>query len=93
MGYKVLLHDNAVRALNNLDGISKERIKKGLKVLETDPYRNRPGADIKKLKGTKGREDAYRLRIGDYRAVYGVADSTVRVTRLQHRGEGYDWLN
>ena len=93
MAYKVLLHDAVVRALNNLDAITKERIKKGLRVLESDPYRKRPGADIKKLKGTKGRQDAYRLRIGDYRAIYDVSDSTVKVTRLQHRGEGYDWLN
>jgi len=41
------------------------------------------------LKGTKGREDLYRLRIGDYRAVYAVEGDAVLVTEIFLRGKGY----
>jgi mRNA interferase RelE/StbE len=54
------------------DADTRDRIKLALRNLENDPFRNRPKADIKKLEGTKGRESLYRLRIGDYRAVYAV---------------------
>ena len=30
------------------------------------------GADIAVLRGTKGREDLSRLRVGDYRVIYAV---------------------
>ena len=95
MTYKVLLYEDAVKMLNSIPPPAKERITKGLKVLEDNPYFNRPGADIKKLKGTKGRQEAYRLRIGDYRAIYDVSESekVVRVTRIIHRSEDYNWLD
>ncbi len=91
MKFKVLLHDAVVKALNKLDNATKERIKKSLEVLENNPYINKPGADIKKLAGTKGRREAYRLRIGDYRAIYFVFDNEIRVTDLIHRSEDY-WM-
>jgi mRNA interferase RelE/StbE len=47
----------------------KARIIKGLRVLQENPYEARPGADIVRLRGTRGRQDLFRLRIGDYRAV------------------------
>jgi len=41
------------------------------------------------LEGTKGREDLYKLRIGDYRAVYAVEGTMVWVTEIFLRGKGY----
>jgi mRNA-degrading endonuclease RelE of RelBE toxin-antitoxin system len=38
----------------------------------------------------KGRQDLYRLPIGDYRAIYAIEDKVVYVTDLFHRGKGYD---
>jgi len=48
--------------------------------LETNPHPD--GKHIKKLKGYK---DLYRLRIGDYRAVFEWKSNTVTVVRLLTR--------
>ncbi len=89
MGYDIKVHPGAVKFLRELDADTKGRIKLALRNLENDPFRSRPKADIKKLEGTKGRGDLYRLRIGDYRAVYAVEGNTVWVTEIFLRGKGY----
>jgi mRNA interferase RelE/StbE len=89
MGYNIRVHPDAVKFLRELDADTRDRIKLALRNLENDPFRNRPKADIKKLEGTKGRENLYRLRIGDYRAVYAVEGNTVWVTEIFLRGKGY----
>ncbi|MCI4326559.1 MAG: type II toxin-antitoxin system RelE/ParE family toxin [Thermoplasmata archaeon] len=48
--------------------------------------------DVKRLKGTRGREDLFRLRVGDYRVLFARSRGEIRVTRILHRSEGYDWL-
>ncbi len=92
MAFDIRLHPNAVKFLKGLDEDTRSRIKSALRNLEDDPFKKRPKADIKKLKGTKGREDLYRLRIGDYRATYAVEESTVWVTEIFIKGRGYRWL-
>ena len=89
MSYDIRVHPGAVKFLRELDADTRDRIKLELRNLENDPFRNRPKADIKKLEGTKGRENLYRLRIGDYRAVYAVEGNTVWVTEIFLRGKGY----
>ena len=59
--------------------------------LDDDPFRRRSGSDIKKLV-TPDESSLYRLRIGDYRAIYFVADHEVKVTEIIHRSKGYKWL-
>lgn len=89
MGYDIRVHPGVVKFLRALDADTKDRIKLALKNLENNPFRNRPKADIKKLGSTKGRENLYRLRIGEYRAVYAVEGNTVWVTEIFLRGKGY----
>lgn len=50
-------------------------------------YRNPRPADSRKL---KGRDDAWRIRVGDYRVVYVIDDSekTVTVFRASHGARG-----
>jgi mRNA-degrading endonuclease RelE of RelBE toxin-antitoxin system len=48
--------------------------------------------DLKRLRGTRGRIDLLRLRVGDYRVVFAMTEAEIRVTRIIHRSEGYDWL-
>ncbi len=55
--------------------------------LEEDPFRPRPTADIRVLEGTDPKK--YRLRIGNYRAVYAVVGSEVKVLEVFARGRGY----
>jgi mRNA interferase RelE/StbE len=92
MGFKIRLHPDAVKFLLDLNTETKERLKSGIKLLETDPFKSRPHADIKKLKGTKKREDLYRLRVGDYRVIYAVEDDTIFVLEIIPREKGYGWL-
>ncbi len=89
MGYDIRVHPSAVKFLRGLDADTKDRIKLALGNLENDPFRSRSTADIKNLEGTKGRENLYRLRIGDYRAVYAVEGNTVWVTEIFLRRKGY----
>lgn len=92
MSFDIRLHPDAIKFLKGLDEGTRSRIKSALRNLEDDPFKKRPKADIKKLIGTKGREDLYRLRIGDYRAIYAIEGNTVWVTEIFLRGKGYGGL-
>ena len=83
----VLVSQTASRQLNALPANERRRLVKGLRALEEDALRPRPGADIKKLEGTE--PPKYRLRVGDWRAVYAVSDKEVRVLEIFRRGRGY----
>jgi len=89
MRYKVMLHQKAVKFLDDLDGKTRGRIKRSIRQLQEDPIRSRPGADIKKLVGTKGRQDLFRLRVGDFRVIYAVEGDAIWVTEIFSRGKGY----
>ena len=67
------------------------RIKNALMNLQEDPFRSRPGANIKKLHVSID-PPLFRLRTGNYRAIYFVIDNEVKVTEIIHRSKGYKWL-
>jgi mRNA interferase RelE/StbE len=92
MNFEVKVHRKAQAFLDKLPTAISDRIKCGLKELEEDPFTPRPKADIRKMSGTQDRDHAYRIRIGDYRAVYGIEDKLVLVTIIFHRGKGYQEL-
>ena len=35
----------------------------------------------------------YGLRIGNYRAIYAIEDTDVKITKLIPPGKGYEWLD
>lgn len=84
MAYTVELSNRAKRDLAALSPQVQTRIVKALRKLEANP---RP-AGIEKL---KGEDNAYRLRVGDYRVLYEVHDKIllVLVVRVGHRREVY----
>jgi mRNA interferase RelE/StbE len=88
--YKVLLSETARAQLKRLPNKLQKRIKKALSELGTDPYKPRPKCDIKKIKGPK--RYYYRLRIGNYRAIYVVDDKKVKVAKILPRSKAYDWI-
>ena len=77
--------------LNLLDMKRKERIKDALSNLEQDPFHSRSGADIRKLRFPLD-PPLFRLRIGNYRAIYFVIEREVKVTEIIHRSKDYSWL-
>jgi mRNA interferase RelE/StbE len=89
--YEVFLSRVALRFIERLDKKSGERIKNGLACLAENPFHPRPGADIRQLSGYSN-PAFYRLRIGDWRAIYAVDGRKVMVTEIMTRGRGYEWL-
>ncbi|WP_262849454.1 type II toxin-antitoxin system RelE family toxin [Mumia quercus] len=82
--YRVELTGAAAKQIRRLDPAAQRRVLAALTRLEVDP---RP-AGVKKLTGF---DDAWRIRIGDYRVLYEISDKTVLVTvfRVAHRREAY----
>ncbi len=89
--YEVLLSQTALRQLREMPDREQERVKRALALLEEDPFRPRPKADIKRLKGPE--RDYYRQRIGNHRAIYVVEGERVLVAKILPRSKAYEWLD
>ena len=87
MTYRVTLSETAVRQLRKLPAESRKRIVKCMRLLEEDPFRPRSKADILPIGDTEPRK--YRLRVREYRALYTVAGSEVKVIEVFARGREY----
>ena len=78
--FEVVFTEKAHKDLSGLPEHEIDQILSSCLRLETDP---RPdGKHVKKLKGYK---DLYRLRIGDYRALFECKGNVVTVVRLLTR--------
>jgi len=87
MTFRVKLSETAARQLRKLPSNQRNRIVRGLRVLEENPFRPRPRADVRPIEGTDPRK--YRIRIGEYRAVYAVVGRDVKILEVFTRGRGY----
>jgi len=87
MTFRVTLSETTARQLRKLPSDQRNRIVRGLRVLEEDPFRPRPKADIRPIEGTDPKK--YRIRIGEYRAVYAVIGRDVKILEVFTRGRGY----
>ena len=81
MSFTVMLSPDAQKYLDSLDKKRIKNIKKHLKELEKDPFRPRAACDIDIVAGS-GRPPMYRLRMGEFRAMYFVEEQAVFVTDL-----------
>ena len=81
--YKVLIERGAERDLNKLGTKMRNRIIAHLLILK-----NNPRANAKKLKSS---DNAWRIRIGDFRIIYEIDDKfrTVKIYRIKHRSKVY----
>lgn len=82
--YRLLLRSSARKDLDRLRGGTWERVRDALLALTENP---RP----KGCRKLRGGADTYRIRVGDYRAVYDVDDQAEEITilRVRHRREVY----
>ena len=82
--YRVFLERAAERDLNRLSSEIYDRVITAIRALGNNP--RPPGC--RKLAGSKS---DWRIRVGDYRVVYEIADEirVVRVNRVRHRREVY----
>ena len=82
--YQVLLERSAERDLRRLSTDVHERVIGAINGLAVNP--RPPGC--RKLAGA---QNDWRIRVGDYRVIYEIADAIriVRVNRVRHRREVY----
>jgi len=65
----------------------QRRMSDAIETMGDAPTRPRPGVDIRRLRGLA---PAWRLRVGDYRAIFAVEDDVIVFTRFGHRSNVYD---
>ncbi|MBC1237912.1 type II toxin-antitoxin system RelE/ParE family toxin [Nostoc sp. 2RC] len=84
MSYKVEILRGALKQLKKIPSELQERIQIKIDDLATEPRPN----GVKKL---KGKENAYRIRVGDYRIIYDIFDDllVVNVVEVGHRKNIY----
>ena len=90
MKYAFRWRERAVRQLRAIPQTAALTILRALTPLGDDP--RRPDTDIKKLIGYA---DRYRLRVGDYRVIYELADEQliILIVGVGHRREAYRALS
>ncbi|MCI0343418.1 MAG: type II toxin-antitoxin system RelE/ParE family toxin [Planctomycetales bacterium] len=84
MAYSLVVLPGAMRDLEGLTPDLRARVRPKIDSLSENP--RPPG--VKKLRAA---QDSYRVRVGDYRIVYGIDDArkVVTVERVAHRSEVY----
>ncbi|MCL2604237.1 MAG: type II toxin-antitoxin system RelE/ParE family toxin [Defluviitaleaceae bacterium] len=75
---KIKFERQAVKQIESLEKILKERIKRGID--------NLPNGDVKKLQGYTA---TYRLRIGGYRIIYSYLGDSLIIKAVLPRGSAY----
>jgi mRNA interferase RelE/StbE len=82
--YRVLLERAVEKDLTRLSTEIHDRVIVAIQALATNP---RPSG-CRKLAGSK---KDWRIRVGDYRVIYEIADEirVVRINRVRHRREVY----
>ena len=90
MKYAIRWRERAVRQLRAIPQLAALTILRALTPLGEDPRRQ--DADITKLAGYA---DRYRLRVGDYRVIYEIADEQliILIVGVGHRREAYRALS
>lgn len=81
MPYEIRFHPEVRKLLARLDAATHRRILEAIDTLKENPYRR------KKLQGVDVGQ--WRLRVGDYRIRYDIAEDLVFILRIGHRREVY----
>ena len=85
MSYKILIDKKVIKDLKKIDKTWQIKIINKIQTtLATNPYSD------KKLVGDLSKY--YRLRVGDYRAIYSIDEDivTVEVVKISHRKDAYN---
>lgn len=84
MGLELVILPRARKDLAGLPHADRDRIK-----VRIEAYAENPDSrhhDVVPMVGTRG---GFRLRTGDWRAIFVVADGRLEVVRVLHRREAY----
>ena len=85
MSFRLVLSKPAVRTLRDLPANVNQRISIALDGLKEQP---RPQGCIK----LQGREELWRIRVGDYRIIYTI-DDTIKIVEVRRIGNRRDVYN
>ncbi len=86
MRYELYISPSALKELKNLDTNERDSMKTKLKLLALDPFDTT--IDITQLRG-KHQPIYYRIKSGDYRAIYHIEDKGIYVDKIGHRKNIY----
>ncbi len=89
MSYPVLIHVDVLEELGRVALARRRRILAAIRELREDPCKSTPGKDVRKLNVPEGHTPLYRLRVGEYRAIFAVEGEAVLVTELVDRGQAH----
>lgn len=92
MTFQVRLDEQAALSLRHAPPDVRRRLRDGLRRLQQRPVPVGTRSAIRRLHREEHQRGLYRLRVGDWRIVYGVEDRRVDILRILHRSEGYGWL-
>ncbi len=85
--YKVVIHRKVAKELKTLQKAHLRKFSDFVETLKNNPVPWRE-FDIRKIEGS---EDTYRVRIGDYRAIYYIdkSNKTIHILKLERRSRIY----
>ena len=86
MRFAVVLEGKARREFARLEPGLRHRFYEAFQSLSEDPFRPRPGCDIRKL---SGRGEVWAIRVGGYRGVYSIDGRTIRFTTFRSGHRAY----
>lgn len=84
MGLRIVFTARAEKEFDELQRPDRDRLKERLIAYAADPANSRH--DVAPLVGSRG---SYRLRSGNWRALFAVEGDVIWVHRVQHRREVY----
>jgi len=87
--WKIVFQKSAYKEYTKLPKRVREKVDESLEILSISPFH-----DILNFKKIRGKDNHYRVRVGDYRIVYTPKDSTlvIRIIRVGHRKDIYKFF-
>ena len=81
--FEIKWEEKTIHFLDKLDFSVSSRIVKKINQLKENPF----SKDVKRLKES----DSFRLRVGDYRAIFDIQGNTIRIIKIGHRKNIYKY--
>lgn len=86
--FEVTFHPAAEKEFLELAPHVQDRFERAIDQAAIDPFRSRPGLDLRKLGDLDQGEALYRLRVGEYRCCYAVITSEKETSCCYSMSEG-----
>jgi len=86
--YRLIIPKRVFKQFKNLERPLQKRVKESILALRDNPFP--PGKKIKRIK--RGRDEFWRLRVGNLRVMYEVRGDEVRILGIVHRKDLEKWL-